>query len=103
MTIRQRSLRRRIHGIMFKLPLMISCREFEEFIVDYLDDQLPARQKKIFEFHLKICRECRDYLAAYEATRTLARSAIRSESTEALGEVPEDLVSAILDAREHGD
>ncbi|MCG8404340.1 MAG: zf-HC2 domain-containing protein, partial [Phycisphaerales bacterium] len=65
MTKAKRSLRRRIHSVMFKLPLMISCREFEAFIVDYLDDQLPARQRKIFEFHLKICRECRDYLAAY--------------------------------------
>ena len=28
------SLKRRMQGIMFRMPLMITCREFEEFVHD---------------------------------------------------------------------
>ena len=33
------SVRQRIKGIMFKLPMMITCVEFEDFILAYLDDE----------------------------------------------------------------
>ena len=55
-----KSLKKRIHGVMFKLPLMITCNEFESFILAYLEGDLPKRQKLVFEFHLKMCRECRE-------------------------------------------
>lgn len=84
---------------MFKLPMMISCVEFEEFILAYLDGELSSTQRRIFEFHMAVCRECREYLAAYKATMTITRDAIDAETTEMLANVPEDLVSAVLAAR----
>ncbi|MCP4319118.1 MAG: hypothetical protein GY789_24785 [Hyphomicrobiales bacterium] len=36
MTDTQPRLVRRIHGMMFKLPLMITCEAFEDFILAYL-------------------------------------------------------------------
>ncbi|MEP3274841.1 MAG: zf-HC2 domain-containing protein [Stappiaceae bacterium] len=98
----QPSIRRRLHGIMFKLPMMISCREFEDFIVDYLDGELPSSQMRIFNLHLKVCRECRDYLKSYVAARDLAKRALDEDAAQSLVDVPDDLVSAILDARGEG-
>jgi len=47
-------IKRRIKGMMFKLPMMISCEEFEEFIVEYLEGSLSPRQRSVFELHIKI-------------------------------------------------
>ena len=94
------SIRRRIHALVFKLPLMITCEEFEDFILAYLEEDLPAKQKFIFELHIKVCRECRDYLKAYRASMDLAKQAIEEESRLLPEQVPDDLVKAILAARD---
>ncbi len=100
MTKPEPTVMRRIHGMMFKLPLMITCEAFEDFILAYLDGDLTARQTFAFEMHLKLCRECREYLNAYRASMTLAKDALKREEAAALPEtVPEDLVKAVLDAR----
>ncbi|WP_136656338.1 zf-HC2 domain-containing protein [Nitratireductor sp. XY-223] len=92
------TLMRRIHGMMFKLPLMITCEAFEDFILAYLEDELSARQRFVFEMHLKLCRECREYLAAYRASLELAKAGGKAPE-ETLPPVPDDLVKAVLDAR----
>jgi anti-sigma factor RsiW len=84
---------RRIHN-------MITCEEFESFILDYLDDGLPAAQKITFELHLKICAECREYLAAYKNTIGLCKAVLRGPHVPVPDDVPEDLIKAILDARD---
>ncbi len=99
MSIMPGSVRQRIRSIMFKLPLMITCAEFEDFIIAYLDDELSTRQRRIFEFHLAVCRECRDYLAAYRSTMNVTRDALDTRTAETLADVPEDLVEAVLAAR----
>jgi anti-sigma factor RsiW len=92
---------RRLKGAMLKrMHGMITCREFEEFVLSYLDDELPAKQRNIFEWHLRICRECREYLAAYERTIEVGKAALGSADDAVPGDVPEDLVRAVLDARE---
>lgn len=91
---------RRMKGLMlYKLPLMIDCEQFEGFLIDYLEGDLPDRQRAIFEFHLKICRECRDYLAAYGRTIEVGKAVFADPSAELPNEVPDDLVKAILEAR----
>lgn len=88
-----------MHGMMFKLPLMITCNEFESFILAYLEDGLPAKQKFVFEMHLKICRECREYLQAYRASLELTKHAYEGDLIGPNDQVPDDLVRAILAAR----
>lgn len=95
----RRSLRRRLHGLIFKLPLMITCNEFESFILAYLEDDLAPRQKSVFELHLKMCRECRDYLAAYRLSLDLAKGALGKDRDHLEDDIPEDLVKAVLAAR----
>ena len=94
--IMPRSTVRRLHGYLFRLPLMISCAEFEDFILAYLDDQLSPRQKWMFEAHLKICKECQAYLKAYRATLAVTQA----QSGQDLPDVPEDLVKAVMSALE---
>jgi len=83
------------------VPGMITCREFEAFIDDYLEDSLPATQLNRFVKHLKLCRECREYLAAYKDAINLGQSVFeKSAVDQALpDDVPEDLIKAMIDAR----
>jgi anti-sigma factor RsiW len=78
---------------------MISCIQFEGFILDYLAGELPRRQRLIFDMHLAVCRECRDYLAAYRAAMTVTKSALAEQEMHELEQVPEDLITAVLAAR----
>ena len=100
MSEERRPLMRRLHGMMFKLPLMITCEAFEDFIVAYLEGDLTRRQKFVFEMHLKLCRECRDYLRAYRASMAMTKDALEATNALAGTEVPEDLVKAVVAARE---
>ncbi|WP_299732261.1 zf-HC2 domain-containing protein [uncultured Tateyamaria sp.] len=90
-----RTMTRRMHGVLFKFPGMITCNEFEDFILVYLEDELPPAKKRLFELHLKVCKSCRLYLAAYR--RTLAATKALQKDYDALEEtVPQDLIEAIL-------
>ena len=82
-----------------RMPMMISCREFEGFVIAYFEGELPRRQKAIFELHLKVCRECRDYLAAYRRTIEVSKRAFDRPDSNVPEEVPEDLIKAIMAAR----
>lgn len=79
---------------------MITCREFEEFILGYLEGDLPARQRSRFEWHMRICRECREYLAAYQHALAVGRSVLPAPDDPVPGGIPEDLIKAILESRE---
>jgi len=95
-------LRRWLKGLMLRrMHRMITCKEFEDFVLRYLDGELSGRQKSIFELHLAICRECRDYLAAYQRAIELGRGVLGPPEEPVPEDVPEDLVRAILDAREN--
>lgn len=95
-------LMRWLKGMMLKyMHGMITCREFEDFIHDYLAGDLPKKQARRFEWHLKICRECRDYLRAYETSLEIGKSMLGSPSAPLPKEVPEDLIKAIIDAQKH--
>jgi predicted anti-sigma-YlaC factor YlaD len=73
----------------------ISCREFEDLIVDYLEGALTPRDERMARWHLRLCPECRSYLTAYRHTVELNRAALRETDGR---ETPEDLVQQILAA-----
>jgi anti-sigma factor RsiW len=85
---------KRMHG-------MISCKEFEDFILDYLDDELPALQRSRFERHIRLCRECKQYLQAYQRPLEVSRAVVPSPDSVIPDDVPEDLIKAILKARKN--
>ena len=89
-----------LRGVMFKhAPFMINCREFEDFISMYFEGSLPRAQIRVFELHLKVCRECRDYLNAYSEAMEVGRIVFNEPDASVPDDIPEDLVKAILDAR----
>ncbi len=98
---RDTGLGRRLKGFLLKrIHGMITCREFEEFIIRYLDDSLPGSQKRNFEWHLRICRECRDYLAAYQRTIELGKEVLGPADKAVPEDVPEDMIKAVLESLE---
>jgi len=75
----------------------ISCESFETFIVDYIDDNLQDKQKRIFIQHLNECPACRVYLKNYEYRIQLSKSIFVNETDQQ--DIPNQLVNAILAAK----
>jgi len=99
-TERNEGLLRRMKGAMLKrMHGMITCREFEDFVLQYLEGQLPRSQARIFEWHMRMCRECREYLAAYQRSMQISEAVLGADDEPLPEDVPEDLIAAILDAR----
>ena len=67
--------------------------------MEYLDGELPPAALAEFNRHLERCENCRHYLAHYKAATALGRLAFDDEQAGDLGNVPEDLIQAILAAR----
>lgn len=78
-----------------------TCRELIEFLHAYLDGELEPGRRRLFEEHLAACPPCRDYLDSYRATVALAGVAFEGCAPDdpPPGEVPEELVRAVLAAR----
>jgi anti-sigma factor RsiW len=77
---------------------MPSCREFIEFLMAYLSDELPPGQRAVFEEYLAECPECRTYLRTYLQTIRLGKLACGGPD-QSPADVPEALIRAILAAR----
>ena len=77
----------------------MTCREFVEFLVDYLEGALSDQERRVFDEHLAICPSCVNYLASYRETVQLGKAALRAEDDAVPSSVPEELVQAILAAR----
>lgn len=77
----------------------MTCQEFADFIADYLAGALSDEQMAIFERHMAMCPDCINYLRTYEETVELEKALFTRADEEVPAEVPEDLVTAILDAR----
>ena len=77
----------------------MTCREFTEFIVNYLSGELESSQQVQFEHHLDKCVNCQRYLESYKASITLGKHAFDDPDAVVPAEVPEALVQAILTAR----
>jgi len=78
----------------------MNCREFTEFLHEYLFGDLPAEQQAEFEKHLAECPWCVAYLDSYQKTIELEQAAFSApEDAPPPAEAPEELVQAILHAR----
>jgi anti-sigma factor RsiW len=75
----------------------LTCREFVEFLNAYMAQELSAERSGIFDRHISVCQDCLNYLATYRKTMDLSVAALTELSP---GEIPEELVRAIMEARE---
>jgi len=77
----------------------VTCREFADFMADYLSGELPSDSRTAFEHHLRLCVNCQRYLAGYEETVKLGKRVFADDDAVVPAQVPEELVQAILNAR----
>jgi anti-sigma factor RsiW len=78
----------------------MSCREFAEFLHEYLFGSLPGEERAQFDKHLAECPWCIAYLDSYRKTIQLEKAAFSGPEDAPLpGEVPEELIQAILRTR----
>jgi anti-sigma factor RsiW len=77
----------------------LTCREFADFIMDYLSGDLTSDTRRQFDAHLSECSNCQKYLISYEETVRLGKRAFDNEDAAVPAEVPEELVKAILATR----
>jgi anti-sigma factor RsiW len=80
----------------------MNCREFTEFLHEYLFGNLPAEERAEFEKHLAECPWCVAYLDSYRKTVELEQAAFSMPADAAPpADAPEELIKAILDACSH--
>jgi anti-sigma factor RsiW len=80
----------------------MTCRQFTEFLIDYVDGSLAVGERATFDGHLAECPDCVTYLRNYEATIRLGKALCKEEHDAVGDEVPEELVQAILAAKRRG-
>ncbi|NQW10143.1 MAG: zf-HC2 domain-containing protein [Alphaproteobacteria bacterium] len=98
-----RSLRWRIqHWLEHTVPGLMTCEEFEQTLVDYLDGAMGPVARRTVDLHVRTCPACRRYMRAYNKARHLAVDALTFSEQKALETIPEDLVQAILAGRNAG-
>ncbi|MES1256090.1 MAG: zf-HC2 domain-containing protein [Acidobacteriota bacterium] len=77
----------------------MTCREFADFMADYVSGELTGEARDRFERHLHVCENCVRYLSGYRTTIALGRRAFDDADGPVPGDVPDALVKAILAAR----
>ena len=78
----------------------MNCREFTEFLNEYLFGNLPAAERAEFDKHLAECPWCVAYLDSYRKTIQLEQAAFATaEDAPPPVDAPEELIQAILQAR----
>jgi anti-sigma factor RsiW len=77
----------------------MNCREFTEFLNEYLSSSLPADERAEFDKHMAECPWCVRYLDSYRKTMQLTRVLSVGEDAPAPADAPEELIQAILSAR----
>ena len=79
----------------------MKCKEFVDFLGEYMDGGLDDKSRTVFEAHLQICPPCVNYLDVYEDVVKMGRACCDPDG-EAPADVPQPLIDAILAARRVG-
>ena len=74
----------------------MTCREIADFLADYVSGVLADDVRTAFDRHLVVCPNCQAYLATYRVTIDAGRQAFANPDADARGEVPADLIAAIM-------
>jgi anti-sigma factor RsiW len=77
---------------------LLTCQEVLDYLTEYLEGNLPAGEHTRMDEHLAVCPECVAYLKNFRAT--IAATKCACEDDPAIAQIPEELVQAILAARD---
>ncbi len=75
---------------------MLTCSEFDDFMVDYLEGNLSAWQRFSCWLHVTMCKECPHFIEQYLRTIALGKEAFDTPDDALPESVPEDLVKAAM-------
>lgn len=79
----------------------MTCKEFVDFLMSYLDRELSEAAHSDFEGHIGDCPSCATYLDQYRETVRLGKTICADPAGPVPEDVPEQLVAAVLAARRH--
>lgn len=79
---------------------MITCREFNDFIMEYVEGTLTEDQKTLFNRHMRVCPMCRNFLKTYIATYKAKGDIFPYEDIDVPDVIPQDLIDAILEVKQ---
>jgi anti-sigma factor RsiW len=57
-----------LSGVLRFRPRPLVCQQVVEMVTDYLEEALPAADRRRFERHLRGCANCTEYLAQMRET-----------------------------------
>lgn len=77
----------------------MTCQEFVDFIIAYLEEETSADQRAVFEEHIAACPPCLSYLDQYRETVALGIAACGEPDGPVPEDAPERLVQAVMAAR----
>lgn len=77
----------------------MTCREFSDFLMEYLSGELFVSERVEFERHIAECHDCLAYLRSYEETIRIGKAAFADPDALMPQDVPEELVQTILVSR----
>ncbi|MCC5829364.1 MAG: zf-HC2 domain-containing protein [Phycisphaeraceae bacterium] len=79
----------------------MTCKEFVDFMMTYLDGELPEAERARFEAHLKDCTCCLHFMETYRQAVAMGKKCHNCEEDGQTlsSNVPEHLIQAILAAR----
>lgn len=78
----------------------MKCREVVEFLMDYLNRDLADGERDAFDRHCVDCPPCKTYLESYKESVRLGKCICDDPEGPVPADVPDELVRAILAARE---
>lgn len=80
------------------MPGQITCQQFEDFLIDYLEGKLTADQQALFQRHMKVCPMCRVSLQSYLKVIEMGQAVCaEDEKGDVFNEAPQELIDAIID------
>ena len=80
----------------------MTCREFTDFLMDYLSNELTPDARSAFDAHLRVCSNCERYLTSYRESVVLGKHAFDNEDGQVPSTVAEASVKAIWPRDRHG-
>ena len=77
----------------------MNCRDFVEWVTDYLEATLPPELSRRMEAHLHVCDGCRLYLGQMRLTVKTLASLRQNATTEAPSPLRQRVLQAFRESR----
>jgi len=65
---------------------MFTCKESVDYLLKFLDGEMPEDEARHLEEHLQACPPCVDFLRTYRATPILCKRALQAQMPQELAE-----------------